>query len=323
MKVNPLKRAWEIIEVNSEIPVVVIREPGRSALYLLVKESIYIGRGGSGVLLDDPQVSRQHLELIPEENKLSVRDCGSSHGTFHNGTVIKGIAELDFGSTVRIGNVTIERYKNHETPGKPIAECSANQDLQFTSIQRVADLVLPDEAASISKPQSEHTLTIVFSDIEGSTKLTVGAGDKRWYEIISSHNKLIRDTASLFDGTVVKSNGDGFMLTFLSARSAVDAFVKVQEVLETLDSSDVLKDIRIRVGIHVGEAIAGDDGDYYGRHVNTAARIADKATGGEILVSNLVKEIIDARGDIDFGESRVVSLKGISEHYVVHPINRR
>ena len=112
--------------MKSEIPVVVIREPGRSALYLLVKESIYLGRGGSGVLLDDPQVSRQHLELIPEGSRLNVRDCGSSHGTFHNGTVIEGIEELDFGSTVRIGNVTIERYENHETPEKSIAERPRN-----------------------------------------------------------------------------------------------------------------------------------------------------------------------------------------------------
>ena len=309
--------------MNSETPVVVISEPGRSALYLLVKESIYIGRGGSGLLLDDPQVSRQHLELIPGDNGLTIRDCGSTHGTFLNGLAIKVVTELDFGSTVRIGNVTIERIQCFEIPKESNIDSAQNQGSQFTSIQRVADLILPNEVASILKAQSEHTLSIVFSDIEGSTKLTVGAGDKKWYEIISSHNKLIRDTASQYDGNVVKSNGDGFMLTFLSARSAVNAFVEVQEVLDTLDSSDVLKDIRIRVGIHVGEAIASDDGDYYGRHVNTAARIADKASGGEILVSNLVKEIIEARGDIDFDEPRVVSLQGIADNYVVHPIKRR
>lgn len=274
------------------------------------------------MLLDDPQVSRQHLELIPGDTGLSVRDCGSTHGTLIDGLAIKDVTELDFGSKVRIGNVTIERYKGYEKPQAPVIKSSADPDSQLTSIQRVADLIHPDEVASISKSQSEHTLTIVFCDIEGSTKLTVGAGDKKWYEIISGHNKLIRDKANQFDGSVVKSNGDGFMLTFLSARRAVDAFVDVQEVLETLAPSDVLKDIRIRVGIHVGEAIAGDDGDYYGRHVNIAARIADKATGGEILVSNLVKEIIEARGDIDFDEPRVVSLKGIADNYVIHPINR-
>lgn len=308
--------------MDRETPVVVVCEPGRSALYLVIKESIYIGRGGTGLLLDDPQVSRQHVELTPSENGLLIRDCGSTHGTFLDGLAVEEVTELNYGSKVQIGNVTIERHQMYEnTQDRRVADFSKRAS-QLTSIQRVASMIMPAEAASVSEHQSEHTLTIVFCDIESSTKLTVEAGDKKWYEILSRHNELVRDATGRFDGSIVKSNGDGFMVTFLSARSAVDAFVEVQQTLDTLDSTDVLKDIRIRVGIHIGEAIAGDDGDYYGRHVNTAARIADQASGGEILVSSLVKEIIEARGDLGFKEPRVVSLKGISSTYTVHPIDR-
>jgi len=307
--------------MSEKIPVVLIREPGRSAMYLMIKESIYLGRGGTGVLLDDPQVSRQHLELIPGDDSLSVRDCGSTHGSFIDGVAIEKKTELNYDSQVRIGNVTIERLQNFETTQTFAIDESPKNKMQRTSIARVADLVQPIEAALVSTHQSDQTLTIVFSDIEDSTKLTAAAGDQKWFEILSKHNSLIRDSAKQYSGNIVKSNGDGFMLTFVSARSAVEAFIGVQKKLEALDPKDILQGIRIRVGIHIGEAIASDDGDYFGIHINTAARIADKAAGGEILVSQLVKEIIEARGDIVFDKPRDVSLKGIADSYIVHPIN--
>lgn len=273
-------------------------------------------------MLDDPQVSRQHLELIPGNDEVCIRDCGSTHGTFLDGVALTDSAVLSYGSQARIGNVTIERLRGTNDVQSKALDSRSGKDLHLTSIQYVADLIRPEEVVAISKIHSEHTLTIVFCDIEGSTTIAVEAGDKKWYKIISSHNKLIRDITNQFGGNVVKSIGDGFMLTFLSARTAVDAFVSVQESLDSLEPSDVLKDIRIRVGIHIGEVIAADDGDYYGRHVNTAARIADKASGGEILVSNLVKEIIEVSDDIEFGAPRTESLKGIAPNYVVHPIKR-
>ena len=69
--------------------------------------------------------------------------------------------------------------------------------------------------------------------------------------------------------------------------------------------------MRIRIGLHTGEAIKEAD-DFYGRHVILASRIADEANGGEILVSSLLKELTDSAGDLAFGEAREVELKGLS-----------
>jgi class 3 adenylate cyclase len=69
--------------------------------------------------------------------------------------------------------------------------------------------------------------------------------------------------------------------------------------------------VRVRIGLHNGEAIREAD-DFYGRHVVLASRIADEARGGEILVSSLLKELTETAGDIDFGAGREVELKGLS-----------
>ena len=94
--------------MSPDIPTIVIREPGRTALHVLVIEPIYVGRGGSGILLDDPQVSRQHLELIPERDGLWIRDCGSTHGTSLDDIPVNEKMLLMERSVVRLGNVTIE-----------------------------------------------------------------------------------------------------------------------------------------------------------------------------------------------------------------------
>jgi class 3 adenylate cyclase len=78
--------------------------------------------------------------------------------------------------------------------------------------------------------------------------------------------------------------------------------------------------LRIRIGMHAGEAIV-EDGDLFGRPVVLAARIANQARGGEILVSSLVREIIESRGDLTFGETRHAELKGLSGTHGLHPID--
>jgi class 3 adenylate cyclase len=95
---------------------------------------------------------------------------------------------------------------------------------------------------------------------------------------------------------------------------------EVQRALQSLARSRPTEAVRIRIGLHTGEAIQDDDGDLFGKHVVLAARIANEAGGGEILVSSLVREIVDARGDLQFGEPRTVELKGIAGNHTVHPV---
>ena len=77
--------------------------------------------------------------------------------------------------------------------------------------------------------------------------------------------------------------------------------------------------MRIRIGMHTGEAIV-EDGDLFGKPVVLAARIANQARGGEILVSSLVREIVESRGDLTFGPTRDAELKGLVGTHSLHPI---
>jgi class 3 adenylate cyclase len=298
-------------------PIVVVREPGRVALHVVVRETLEVGRDCAGLLVDDPQVSRRHLELRPAGGTLLVTDLGSSNGTYIGGERITSPVELTADTTVRIGDTSIE-LSALDAPARP--ERVLDVATERTSIERVAAVVQaerPDVGASLGG----GTRTIVFSDIESSTERAVELGDAQWFGVLRDHNEIVRRQVAVHGGVEVKSQGDGFMLAFGSARRAVKCMIAVQLELRRRGAADHTRALRIRVGVHTGEAVEGDDGDLFGRAVIIAARIANSASGCEILVSSLVREIIEPWGDIPFGESRTVDLKGIGGRHVVHEID--
>ncbi len=182
------------------------------------------------------------------------------------------------------------------------------------SIDAVAASVYVDKPDLRQHAAPDGTVTILFSDIEGSTAMTERLGDQRWLELLREHNAIVRKRVAAHEGFEVKSEGDGFMLAFQSARKALECAVDIQRAFaDRNESAD--EPIRVRIGLHTGEAIkeADPDGqaDFYGKNVILAARIAGQAQGGEILVSSLLKELTESAGDIAFGEGREVALKGL------------
>ena len=112
--------------------------------------------------------------------------------------------------------------------------------------------------------------------------------------------------------------GDGFMLAFGSALDGLRCAIGMQQAFAERNTTDD-EPIRVRIGLHTGEAIKEAD-DFFGTHVNLAARIAGQASGGEILVSSLLKELTASGGDILFGDGREVELKGLSGTQQVYAI---
>jgi class 3 adenylate cyclase len=303
--------------MTTSAPVVVVREPGRSALFVIVREPLEVGRGGSGLLLDDPSVSRHHLELRPAGNDgVVVVDLGSVNGTTLDGRRITGPENLEPGAVLRLGDTTVERRVAGAAglldPGASLPA--------YTSIERVAAQASRDRPRPPPAAWGEGTVTIVFSDIESSTELAHRHGDQRWFEILAAHNDIIRSDLGPHGGVEIKSQGDGFMLAFASARNAIQCMIQAERDVTAMGQDDPQQAIKVRFGAHTGEAIVDDDGDLFGHHVNVAARIADQAVGGEILVSSLVREIVEARGDLHFGEPRAATLKGLSGTWRLHPV---
>jgi predicted ATPase/class 3 adenylate cyclase len=166
------------------------------------------------------------------------------------------------------------------------------------------------------------TVTFLFSDIEGSTRLLQELGE-RYPEVLEDHNRLVRAAFAENGGHEVGSQGDAFFFVFSSARNAVAAAVAAQKALGQHPWPDGTT-VRVRIGLHTGEGtLAGDD--YVGLDVHRAARIAAAGHGGQILVSQVTRVLVD--GDlpesvslIDLGPHRLKDLQK-TEHIfqVVHP----
>ena len=180
-----------------------------------------------------------------------------------------------------------------------------------TSIDAVASAVQGEKPDLSPHAAPDGTVTILFSDIEGFTAMTHRLGDQAMQEILQDHNALIRREVASHGGFEVKSMGDGFMLAFSSARRALGCAMAIQRAFDDYNQEHSQEPVRVRMGLHTGEAIK-EAGDFYGRNVILASRIADQGHGGQILVSSLLKELTESGGDIRFGEEQELELKGLA-----------
>jgi class 3 adenylate cyclase len=164
----------------------------------------------------------------------------------------------------------------------------------------------------------EGTTTLVFTDIEGSTALNALYGDQAWLDVLRAHNQVVITATEHYGGTVVKSQGDGFMLAFGAAQQALRCALAIQKgIAETF--RDPGSPIRVRIGVHTGEPVADAD-DFFGHAVNYAARVAAAAGPGEILVSALVHDIVSPSGSVHFAAPREVEMKGATGKALVYAV---
>ncbi|HKY74681.1 MAG TPA: BTAD domain-containing putative transcriptional regulator, partial [Acidimicrobiia bacterium] len=155
-------------------------------------------------------------------------------------------------------------------------------------------------------------VTILFTDVEASTDLRTRHGDEAAQVLLREHEGLVRDHVKAHGGVEVKALGDGFMMAFGSARRALACAVAIQRTLSErrLD----LHDIRVRIGVNTGEVVLQAD-DLYGQAVHAAARIGAKAGGGEILVSEIVKQLVGSTPEVTFVDRGWYELKGFPERF--------
>jgi class 3 adenylate cyclase len=188
-----------------------------------------------------------------------------------------------------------------------------------SSVDEVASSVAAERPSLRPAAAPDGTVTILFSDIEGSTALNEQLGDVRWLELLRAHHRVVRDQVKAYGGFEVKSQGDGFMIAFPSAHRAIQCAQAIQEAIARDLGEHPDGPIRVRIGLHTGEAIR-EESDFYGKNVVVAARIADEAAGGEILASSVVKQLTESAGDIDFEDAREVELAGLAGTHAVYKV---
>ena len=134
------------------------------------------------------------------------------------------------------------------------------------------------------------TLTFLFSDVEGSTALLRRLRDG-YTAVMGDHERLLRAVWADAEGRELDADGDSFFVAFRRPRQAIEASVAAQRALATHDWPDGV-DLRVRIGVHTGEAVPAGD-QYVGLAVHRAARICDAGHGGQILISETTRSLLE------------------------------
>jgi class 3 adenylate cyclase len=174
---------------------------------------------------------------------------------------------------------------------------------------------------SVAEPSTAGALrTVLFTDVEGSTALTQRLGDEKGRAVLREHERITREALKSHGGSEVKTLGDGFMASFSSATGALECAIAMQLAFaQHAESAE--EPMRVRIGLNAGEPIE-EDKDLFGTAVNLAARIAAKAEGGEILASNVVRELVAGKGFL-FSDRGDVALRGFEDPVRLYEVRWR
>jgi class 3 adenylate cyclase/DNA-binding SARP family transcriptional activator len=200
-------------------------------------------------------------------------------------------------------------------------------DLDWPAPETTGQLEAPQPSPPVSVPSppplaamdglGEGPVTILFTDVEASTDLRTRRGDQVAQHLLRDHEEIVRSQVEAHGGREVKALGDGFMVAFTSARRALSCAIDIQRTLEIRRSE--LPGVRVRIGLNTGELVREGD-DLYGQSVHAAARIAAKAAGGEILVSEVVKQLAGTAPDLVFRDRGQYRLKGFPERFRLYEV---
>jgi class 3 adenylate cyclase len=150
------------------------------------------------------------------------------------------------------------------------------------------------------------TVTFLFTDVEGSTRLLHELGAEGYAQTLAEHRRLIREACSRYDGVEVDTQGDAFFFAFPTAPGALSA---AAEITEALASGQV----QVRIGLHTGTPLLTEEG-YVGGDVHRAARIAAAGHGSQVLVSASTAQLVELELT-DLGEHRLKDLSGPERVY--------
>jgi DNA-binding NarL/FixJ family response regulator len=155
-----------------------------------------------------------------------------------------------------------------------------------------------------SNTRPTGTVTVLFTDIEGSTEMLERLGEGPARALFREHDALVRGIVEASAGIEVEKEGDSFMLAFAGARSAVECACEVQRALDG-------HALTVRMGLNTGDVVDEDD-RYFGRTVYLAARVSAKARGGEILVSDVTRTLVGNLAGVRFADRGEHDLRGLT-----------
>lgn len=179
----------------------------------------------------------------------------------------------------------------------------------------------PPGAPEAEAGASAGMVTILFTDIEGSTTLTQRLGDEGAQEVVRAHNTVVRDALKAGGGTEIKHTGDGIMASFPLASRAVEAAIAIQRAAAAHSESKPEGAFRVRAGLNAGEPVA-EESDLFGSAVQLARRVCDAAPAGSIFVTDVVRQLVAGKG-LSFADQGAHDLRGFEEPVTVYEVSWR
>ena len=153
--------------------------------------------------------------------------------------------------------------------------------------------------AAAFQPSPQGNVTIMFTDIEGFTSLLASLREEETRELVHAHQHIVRESVQAHGGFEVKALGDGFMLVFTTAWEAVRCAVAIQQALADHNRHHSGRALLVRIGINSGETFRHER-DYFGLAVSMAARVMEKARGGQVLISDLSRDLVGPLPDVEY-----------------------
>jgi class 3 adenylate cyclase len=166
-------------------------------------------------------------------------------------------------------------------------------------------------AATSSGAQLRVLVTLLFTDLVGSTRLAATLGDRRWALLLKAHHARVRDLLDRWGGCEVDDAGDGFFATFDAATPAIRCASAVSVSLAELG-------LKARAGLHTGECVR-DDGKVRGVAVHAGARVVRHAGPGEVLVTRTVRDVV-AGSDLEFEDRGSHALRGLPGQWQLYAV---
>lgn len=276
--------AW-LIETSGE-------RPGH--MHEIGPEPITIGRAPDNeIVVRHANASRRHARIWHENDRWLVEDLGTKNGTLRNGRAVAGPEALEEGDEIALPGLT--------------AMFHATDDTMTIAVGRQAEI--------------SATTSFLFADLRGYTSFTERHGDEAASEIVAEYRRLTRAAIARTGGREVQTEGDGFFVVFDSANRAVECALGILEASAEHTGAHPERPINVGIGVHAGEPIVRD-GDYVGLAVNVAARLAQNARGGEILISDVVRGLVRISSLPPMTPRDDIVLKGVEDPprvYVLAP----